>query len=64
MLRGALHYLEPITTSARLGAVLGPLTEMIERAFSVPGFGLASFPQHRDLSYAIMAAMPMPAKLP
>jgi len=64
MSRDALHHLEPSAASARLGAVPEALAEMIERAFTVPGFGLASFPQHRDLSDAIVAAMPMPPKLP
>lgn len=50
------------TGNPMFGQVLARMDEALERSaespFSVPGFGLASFPPHRDLADAIAAANP------
>jgi len=50
------------TGNPMFGQVLARMDEALERSaespFSVPGFGLASFPPHRDLADAIAAADP------
>lgn len=50
------------TGNPMFGQVLARMDEALERSaespFSVPGFGLASFPPHRDLANAIAAADP------
>jgi DNA-binding FadR family transcriptional regulator len=47
------------TGNPMFGQLLQQMDEALERSaespFSVPGFGLASFPPHRDLSDAIVA---------
>jgi DNA-binding FadR family transcriptional regulator len=50
------------TGNPMFGQILQRMDEALERSvespFSVPGFGLASFPPHRDLADAIVAADP------
>ena len=50
------------TGNPMFGHLLQRMDEALERSaespFSVPGFGLASFPPHRDLSDAIVAGNP------
>jgi DNA-binding FadR family transcriptional regulator len=50
------------TGNPMFGGILRRLDEMFERSaespFSVPAFGLASFPMHRDLANGIIAADP------
>jgi GntR family transcriptional regulator, transcriptional repressor for pyruvate dehydrogenase complex len=50
------------TGNPMFGQILQRMDEAFERSvespFSVPGFGLASFPPHRDLADAIMACDP------
>ena len=55
------------TGNPMFGQVLARMDEALERSaespFSVPGFGLASFPPHRDLANAIVAGDPDAAEL-
>ena len=50
------------TGNPMFGQILQRMDEAFERSvespFSVPGFGLASFPPHRDLADAIVAGDP------
>lgn len=55
------------TGNPMFGQVLARMDDALERSaespFSVPGFGLASFPPHRDLANAIVAGDPDAAEV-